>query len=216
VPGVDVVAPALEPDRPLSDGREHPGRIKDLGDRVAEPEPQKTRLGQDDRVQILLAELAQPGFHVATEVDHPQVRPAVQELGSPAQAARSDDGCGRQVFESLVFLGNERIAGRPPRRDGRQFQARHRDRRQVFQAMDRDVDAIGEEGVLNGLGEDAEAAHRGNRPVLDHVAVGLDDDDFHGPRLDDGPKPIGDVVGLPEGEVAATGAEPKGGHRKSQ
>ena len=44
------------------------------------------------------------------------------------------------------------------------------------------------------------------------VAVGLDDDEFDRPRVDDRAEPVGDVVGLPEGEVAAAGAETEGGH----
>ena len=89
--GLGVVGPALQPDRPLPDGRKHPRRIQDLGDPVGEPEPDEPRLGEDDRVEVLLGELPQPGLDVPAQVDELEVRPAVEQLRPTPQAACADD-----------------------------------------------------------------------------------------------------------------------------
>ena len=52
--------------------------------------------------------------------------------------------------------------------------------------MPRDIDAAIGQRVLNGLGEDAEAAHVRERGGLIAVAVRLDEDEFDGPRSGDG------------------------------
>src|SRR5687767_9627239 len=102
---------------------------------------------------------------------------------------------------------NQYIAVRPPRRHGREAQSWYRDGGQVLQAVYGHVAAPVEQGVLNLLGEDAEAAHAGERLVLNAVAGGFDEDEFNQPGRDDGPQPIGDVMRLPESERAAAGAE---------
>ena len=81
--------------------------------------------------------------------------------------------------------------------------------RQVLEAVDGDVGPAVEEGLLDGLGEDAEPAHRGEGGGLVAVAVRLDQDEFDRPRGGDRAEPVGDVVRLPQGQRAAAGAEPQ-------
>ena len=76
--------------------------------------------------------------------------------------------------------------------------------------MDGHVDAMGEQGLLNRLGEHPEPTKNGERAILNLVAVGVDDDEFDGSGVEDRAEPVGDVVGLPEGELAAAGAEAEG------
>src|SRR5262249_15202788 len=65
-----------------------------------------------------------------------------------------------------------------------------------------------EQGVLDFLDEQSLAAHLGKRPVLQPIAVGLDDDDPAG-RTAGGSDARRDRVGLPESELAPARAETK-------
>ena len=77
--------------------------------------------------------------------------------------------------------------------------------------VDGDVDLAGQQRVFEFLGEDALAAEGGQGPGLVQVALGLDDDDLgRHPRA--GGQEVADVMGLPEGEVAAAGAQADGFH----
>ena len=76
--------------------------------------------------------------------------------------------------------------------------------------MDGEVDAAGGEGFFDFFGEDsfAESAFRadhGEGDVGDFVSGGVDDFDFD--FVAAGAQERGDVVGLPEGELGAAGAD---------
>ena len=83
-----------------------------------------------------------------------------------------------QIVEAAVLARHERIAGRPARRHGDEFETRLGDRGKVFQAVDGDIGAVFVQGGLDRLREDAEAAHRGQGRGLVAVAVRLDEDEF--------------------------------------
>src|SRR5262245_1774982 len=114
-----------------------------------------------------------------------------------------------------MFVGDERVAGRGPGRDGGEGEFGYGNGRQVLQAVHRDIDAVVDQGVLDGLGEDAEPAQRLQGAVLLAVPVGFDDHDLDRPRVEDRPQAVGDMVRLPQSELTAAGAEPEGGHNVS-
>ena len=68
--------------------------------RSRQPQPLQTRLGQHDRVELPLVELAQPRFDVAANVFDDQIGPQVQELRFAAQAAGADARGWRQRFDA--------------------------------------------------------------------------------------------------------------------
>ncbi len=76
--------------------------------------------------------------------------------------------------------------------------------------MHGEVDASGGEGFFDFFGEDSFAesgfgADHGERDVGDFVAGGVDDFDFD--FMAAGAQEVGDVVGLPQGELGAAGAD---------
>ncbi len=81
--------------------------------------------------------------------------------------------------------------------------------------MDGGVDATLQQGLLDLLDEQSLAAGFGERPVLDHVARGLDGHDLDGAgRRERRHRPgqgVAHQAGLGEGERAAAGAEPEEG-----
>jgi hypothetical protein len=74
--------------------------------------------------------------------------------------------------------------------------------------VNRQVDRMAEQGVLDFLDEQSLATHFGKRALLQAVAVGLDDDDAAGrpAGLDDTCR---DGVRLPEGELTPSRPEAK-------
>jgi hypothetical protein len=73
--------------------------------------------------------------------------------------------------------------------------------------VDGQVDRPGEQRPLQLLGEQAVAADLRERLVGDAVALGLEDYQLDRAGVGDGAEPVGDMIGLPEGERAAAGAQ---------
>ncbi len=65
-----IIRPALDPERPLADGREESGRAQALGDVVVEAEPFQAGLRQDHAVKFAGQGLVEAGFDVPADVDH--------------------------------------------------------------------------------------------------------------------------------------------------
>jgi hypothetical protein len=191
----------------LTNGREHPSRIEDVTDRVSQTKPLKAGLGQDERIEIVLHQLAQPGIDVAPNIDEPEIATAVQYLGTSAETASSDDRGRRQVVESAMALRHEDIAGRSAARHGRQNESIDRLRRQVLETVNGGVGRAVENGTLDFLGEDADAAKLGKRPIANLVAGSLDFNDLNDTWTDQGPERIGHVVCLPQSQPAAAAAD---------
>ena len=89
--------------------------------------------------------------------------------------------------------------------DGGDFESWGQFGGQVFQRVDGEIDASSGEGFFNFFGEHALGADLRQRDVGDFVAGGVDDLDFDfvATVAQEG----GDVVGLPEGELGAAGAD---------
>jgi hypothetical protein len=89
-------------------------------------------------------------------------------------------------------------------------------RRHVLHAVHGDVDATGQHRLFDLLDEQALAAGLGQRPVLDGIARGLDDDDLdrirRGQRRRRPRQRVAHQSGLGEGELAAARAKSQGCH----
>ena len=93
-------------------------------------------------------------------------------------------------------------------RDGGDFESRRKFGGQVFQGMDGQIDAAGGEGFFDLFGENPLpplGADHGEGNVGDFVAGGVDDFDFN--FVAARAQKRGDVVGLPECELGAAGAD---------
>ena len=111
-----------------------------------------------------------------------------------------------------MLLADEGVSGVGAGRDGSEREAGGDLRGQVFERMDGEVDAAGEEGVFDLLDEDASTIGReafGCCEVLalHPVAGGADDLDLNGVAV--GAEQRGDVAGLPERELRAACADAK-------
>ncbi len=125
----------------------------------------------------------------------------------------------RGGVERPPLLADEGVAGVGARGDGGEGEARIEGGGQVFEGVDGEIDAAGGEGVFDLLDEDALGVERGavgegggndEGGVLHAVAGGADDVDGDGVAV--GAEDVGDVVGLPERELGASGADADGGH----
>ena len=175
-------------------------------------EAHKPGLGEHDRVEILLDELAQPRIDVAADLDQLEIGPAMQDLGSPPQAARGNDGAGRELGERRMARRDEHVAGRSSRRHGGERKLRHDDRRQILEAVNGDLDPALEERVLDRLREDPFAAEAGERHGLHLVAGRLDQGELDAEAGMRRAQPIGDVMGLPERQRTAARADAERRH----
>jgi hypothetical protein len=112
--------------------------------------------------------------------------------------------------QAPVVFADEGVAGVRAWRDGCQKQALVDLRRQVFERVDGEVDAPGRQGVFDLLDEDAgavrrETVRRRKAGLLHTVADGANDLDLN--AVAKRAELRGDVVGLPEGELRAAGAD---------
>src|SRR5207302_2097153 len=115
--------------------------------------------------------------------------------------------------ETASFLRDERIVGRSSSRDGGKDQTRNGNGRQVLQTMHGEVGAAVADRLLNRLGEQPVAADLRQGFILDLIALGLDDDQLDLSSRRHSAQKIRNVVGLPERERAAAGADSQGpGH----
>jgi hypothetical protein len=112
-----------------------------LVDGFGAAEAVQARTGQDERVGLAFAPLAQAGVDVATHLDKAYVGAESEDHGLAAGAGRPDGRAGGQHVQAPVILADEGVAGVRAWRDGGQREARVDLRRQVFQGMDGEVDA---------------------------------------------------------------------------
>ena len=113
-----VVATALDPQGPLADRRQEPGRAEPLGDVGVEAEPAEAGLGQDDGVELAVERLVQPGLDVPPDPDDVQV--------GPAGGGAAPDGGASRCRPSRRRAGRRGSGG--PGRSGRRPRPRERGR----------------------------------------------------------------------------------------
>ena len=137
-----------------------------------------------------------------------QVGTEGEDLGAAAGAGGPDSGLFGQGVERPERFADESIAGVGAGRDGGDGETGVDEGGEVLVAVDGEVDETGGEGFFDLLDEDAFAVEAGwddEAGLLHAVAGGADDLDFGGVAV--GAKFCGDVVGLPECELRAAGAD---------
>ena len=151
-----VVGPALDPQGPLPDRRQEPGRAEPLGDVAVQPEPAQARLGQDHarRARRSRAWFSRVSTFPRTP-DDVQVGPGVEQLRPAPERAGADRRPVGQGVEGPVARGDQGVGHVLAGRDGPQDQAVGPLGRQVLQAVDGDLDEPLEQGPLDLLGEQA-------------------------------------------------------------
>ena len=127
------------------------------------------------------------------------------ELGLTAEAGGSDASSLRKILKAGVVARAEGIARILTLGDGRDFESGGKFGGEIFQGMHGEIDASSGEGFLDFFGEHSLGADLGQGDVGDFVAGGVDDFDLD--FVAAGTEKGGDVVGLPEGELGAAGAD---------
>ena len=89
--------PPLHPYGPLCDGWQHLVHLDRPPRDMCHAQPVQARHRQECRRCNPVFQFAQPGLHIATEFDKPQVRPPQCQLRPPPQAGRPDNCPLRKV-----------------------------------------------------------------------------------------------------------------------
>ena len=168
-----IAGAGLDRQRPLPHRRDHLLEIEhaslDLRPEAAHPGER-----QDHGVVVPAPQLGEPRIDVAAQVSDREVAPQRADLAGAPRAAGPDHRAAGEGGDP-----------RPPPRDQevvRVFAFRHAGdrqpfrllRREVLQAVHRDVDRLREQGLLDLLHEDALSAQRRQGTVEDPVAGGVD------------------------------------------
>src|SRR5947209_5722457 len=152
-----------------------------LGDTLGKTQPVQARGCENDGIELAFVELAQARVDVAANRLKSQVGAGGANLRLAAQAARADERIVRQITKTLnAGVRHQRVAHVFAFADGADVQAGGKLGRQIFQAVNREVDAALVDGFFEFFGEQALAllAELGQRDVEHAVAFGRDDFDL--------------------------------------
>ena len=152
-----------------------------------------------------MLEFAQARIDVAAQGMNVEVGADGLELRLSAEAGGADARALRQFLKARIVARAEGVAGILALGDGGDFESWGKFGGQVFQRVDGEIDASGGEGFFNFFREHALGADHGEGYVGDFVAGGVNDFDFD--FVATVAQERGDVVGLPEGELGAAGAD---------
>jgi hypothetical protein len=142
--------------------------------------------------------------------------PRIMRMAMSGRSARICD-CRRRAEVPMEQPGGRsaRLRGLPALEHAAQREARRQHAGKVLGGMHRDVDPTLRQRLLELLREQALAADRGERAVLDPVARGPDDHGLDGAgRREPGPRAgqrLGHEPGLCERQLRAAGTEAKHG-----
>ena len=205
--GSIVISTALKGKRTLPGGGEqiiradgkHDGGIEEAG-------PTEAGECENDGIELAAAELLQAGVDVAANRFNGEIGTGGEQLAATPEAAGADAGGGLEVVYGPGGERDEYIPGIFPLGDGGGDQVslidqRHGDR-DVFEAVDGEIDFISEEGLIEFLGEQALPAGFVQRAIGDAVAGGFDRDKINLEAGMEPPQLSGDEIALSEGKQA--------------
>src|SRR5579863_10285647 len=191
--------------RTLAGGGAHDFGGDDLFDQFGSTQALQAGGGQDDGVVFALLEFAQAGVDVAAQGMNVEVGADSFELRLTAQAAGADARTLRQFLKTRIVARAEGVARVFPFCDGGDFESGGKFGGQVFQRVHGEIDAAGGEGFFNFFRKHAFGTDHGKGDVGDFVAGGVNDFNFD--FVAAGAQQRGDVVGLPERQLRAAGAD---------
>ena len=105
-----VVGTGLDRQRTLPGSGQHLQRVEHLGRLVEPADPGQSGAGEHDRVVRTLADLADPGVHIAADVDDLQTEAEGVQLGGAAGRAGADAAADRQLAEGEPVAGDDDVA----------------------------------------------------------------------------------------------------------
>ena len=148
-----IARAAFDPDDALANGRDEFFRIEAFSDAISKTEACKSRVREQDRVVILLVELAQARANVTAQILDDQIGTKRPQLRLASQARRAHASAMWQGIEIGVTVGNKGIARVFAFEEGRQFQSIRLLRGDVLHRMHRDIGAAFEHRLFQFLHE---------------------------------------------------------------
>src|ERR1700719_1796727 len=175
-----LLLPRLDADGALPRRGQADLRRQDLAELLRFSKPVEAGFGEDNRIVIALRQLRQARIHVAAHIHHFEIASIMPQLRLSAQTACADAGAGRQLIELQSATRNQCVACIFPFADRCDLEAREKSCGHVFHAVNRQIDTLFEQRVLDFLGENALAADHAERTLAIAVARGANDDEFGG------------------------------------
>ena len=176
-----------------------------LMDRFDATKAVQTGTREDQSVALAGFQFAEPGVDISAQSDELQIGTQGEELSATAWAGGADAPRIGEGVESPEGFADEGVTGVGARWNGGDGEARVEGGREIFIAVDGEIDASSGEGFFNLLDEDSftvETFRDDEAGLLHAVAGGANDFDLDGVALC--AEGIGNMVGLPEGKLRAT------------
>ena len=190
----------------MPDSRQHDLRFEEFGDAVGVPQSIQARGSQYNSVIFPCVELSKPCVDIASHRNNMEVRKTMPELHLPPQATGTDTGAGGH-FSELPSVGNEGVTVIFAFRYRDQLDAVGKIEREIFHAVNREVDPPVEKGFVELLREKPFSSDLGQGNVQDRIARGLEDDEFDREVLEDTFESSLGPVCLPHSERASAGTQ---------
>ncbi len=151
VGGIGIVGAAFDADGALADGgQERVGR-ENFGDAMRGAEAVESGFGEHDGVVFAAFDFAEAGVDVAAEIANVEIGAKMKKLRAAAEATSADAGAFAKSGEIRAVVGDEAVADVfAPKNCGKR-KAGRRFRRNVFDAVNGDVDGIVDAGLLRVL-----------------------------------------------------------------
>jgi len=166
---------------------------------------------KNESVALSTGEFLEASVDVSPEIDKGHIGAQRKELGLAARAAGSDASVFRKRIERPVRLANPNVAGIGAFGNCGEDELWGESRGKVFEAMDGEINAALFKCFFNLFYKDAlsiEVGRRDKTRLLHPVAGCADDLKFH--VITGIAQSIQDVVGLPEGQLGASGPDADG------
>jgi len=169
----------LDADGTLTDGGHDNFRFKNFGNSSTEPEAVEASFSEKDCVVLTTFDFAQARVHVAAEVTDVEIGACVTNLRLTAEAAGAEARAFSQSGERVAgFRCDEAVTHIVATADDRKTKARGNVSRDIFDAMDGEIDFFAKERVFQLFDENALAADFGKAGLVKFVTSRLDNDDF--------------------------------------
>ena len=171
-------------------------------------QPFESGFGEDGRVTVSVLDPLQSGSDVASQFRDAEVSAVMQQLSSPSRTSRGNTGGLRQLRQradrAQPARRNQNILSGSASRDPRKRKPRNRFSGQVFQTVDRQVSATVQHRMLHFARKNPHTAEGSQVCGLVLIALRSRDDNLDRSRSLHRPQDVGDVLGLPHGECAAS------------
>ena len=204
-----VIPPDLDADRPLADRREHHLHGQKLGNPACPAHPPEPCRGDDHAVELLRLQLPDPRIQIPAQRNDLQIGPPVPELHAPPERAGPDPRPAGHLLHLLISFRDQDVPRILPGRYGGDIQRFRQLGREVFHAVDGQIDIAAKEHLLDFPDENPFAADPRQWNVMQDIPLGTDRDELHRDAGMTIPDPLRNPSGLNEREGAPSGSKPQ-------